>query len=318
MSDISRSESHNKSSVTAHHRKVRAAALSVASNSMLTVVKLGIGYFSGSVSILSEAVHSGTDLIASGIALFSVRASDTPADFEHPYGHGKIESLSGLAEAVLIFVAAAYISFEIFDKIRTPAHISPHGLNAGIIVMAASMVLNFCISGYLFVVAKQTDSQALQADAKHLQSDVLSSLGVLVGLSLVRLTGIAWFDPLVASVVALVLIRTAYRLTYDAIQLLLDIRLPDSEEAAIVEILKADSRVLGYHKLRTRKSGSQRHVDVHVQLDDDCSLVYAHNVAEEIEDAIRDALPATIINIHIEPYIEEMKHQREVHGAAVP
>lgn len=295
-------------------RKLRAASLSVVSNASLTLLKLIIGAWGGSVSILSEAVHSATDLVASGIALFSVRASDTPPDPEHPYGHGKIESISGLAEAMLIFAAAAYILYEVGMRLRSPAPTKYHALTVGIAVMAVSMTANFLISRYLFYVARETDSQALRADASHLHADVLTSMGVFVGLVLVRVTGLVWLDSLVAAVVACVLLVTAYRLSRDAVQLLLDIRLPATEEMAIRVILENDARVLGYHKLRTRKSGSQRHADVHVQLEDDCTLVYAHQVAEELEDAIRDALPSIFVNIHIEPYVAELTHQREAHG----
>lgn len=301
---------------TQARRKIRAALLSVASNASLTLLKLIVGFWSGSVSVLSEALHSGTDLIASGITLLSVRASDTPPDYEHPYGHGKIESISGLAEAGLIFLAAAYIGYEIVERLRTPAQAHPRALLVGIALMALSTVLNFLISQHLFRVAKATDSQAIHADAAHLRTDVSTSLGVFTGLALVRLTGAAWVDLLVAGIVALLLLRTAYRLTREALSPLLDSRLPAAEETAIRQVLVGDARVLGYHKLRTRKSGSQRHADVHVQIDDDVTLVQAHQIAEELEDAIRAALPAIYINIHIEPYYAEMRHQQEAHGVA--
>ena len=298
-------------------RKLRAASLSVISNATLTLLKLIIGVWSGSVSILSEAVHSATDLVASGITLFSVRASDTPPDSEHPYGHGKIESISGLMEAMLILGAAGYIVFQIVQRLHNPLPPTFHTLSVGIGVMAFSMACNHLISRYLFFVARETDSQALRADASHLRADVLTSMGVFVGLILVRVSGLVWLDPLVAAVVACILLVTAYRLMRDAIQLLLDVRLPESEEMAIRVILENDVRVLGYHKLRTRKSGSQRHADVHVQLDDDISLVDAHQIAEELEDAIRAALPSIFVNIHIEPFVAEMKHQRDAHGVLI-
>jgi ferrous-iron efflux pump FieF len=132
---------------------------------------------------------------------------------------------------------------------------------------------------------------------------------------LVHFTHLAWLDPLAAGIVASLLISVAYRLTNQAIQLLLDTRLPDDEELAIVAILRKDSRVLGFHKLRTRRSGAQRHADIHVQIEDNVTLVDAHQVTEEIEDAIREALPGIIITIHIEPYLAELNHQREKHHA---
>lgn len=299
-------------------RKEAAARRSIVSNTLLVGLKLGVGLWTGSVSVLSEAIHSATDLVASGIAFFSVRYSDAPPDDEHPYGHGKIESLSGMAEALLIFAAAAYICYEAISKLRAPGEAHPLTADAGMVVMGLSVVVNILVSRHLYRVAEETDSQALHADAEHLRTDVLTSLGVLIGLALVRLTGHSWLDPVTALCVALVIMHAAFRLTYDAYQLLLDVRLPPEDEERIRDILEADDRVLGYHKLRTRKSGSFRHADVHVQIDDDCTLVVAHEITEELEDQIRAALPSTHINIHIEPYRAELQHQYEAHGAPPP
>jgi cation diffusion facilitator family transporter len=294
-------------------RKKMAAGLSIVSNSVLVLLKFLIGIGSGSISILSEALHSLTDLIASGIAFLSVRASDTPPDADHPYGHGKIESISGLLEALLIFVAGLYIVWESVGKLRAPGSPVPQ-VEAGLAVMGLSTLTNALLSRYLRRVARETDSLALEADGAHLSTDVWTSLGVFVGLALTRLTRQSWFDPLAALLVALLIFRTAYRLTRDSMNLLMDARLPVEEEAAIQDVLETDPRVLSYHKLRTRKSGSQRHVDVHIQIDDNSSLVQAHDLTEELEDRIRETLPATQVNIHIEPYLAEMRHQQEAHG----
>ena len=293
--------------------KTSAARLSMTSSFALVLLKLVVGFWGGSVSVLSEAVHSATDLLASGIAFLSVRASDTPPDDEHPYGHGKIESISGLTEALLIVVAGAFIIFEAARKLmERPLH-SPE-VGAGLAVMGLSAVVNFFLSRRLREIALKTDSQALYADAKHLWTDVLTSLGVFTGLALARWTGKAWVDPLTALLVALFILRTAYQLFHEALMPLMDARLPPDEEAAIQDVLELDARVLGYHKLRTRKSGSHRHADVHVQIDDNCTLVQAHDLTEELEDHIRNVLPLIFINIHIEPYHAEIRHQQEVHG----
>jgi len=294
-------------------RKRGAAALSIASNSLLVLLKLVVGFWSGSVSVLSEAIHSLTDLVASAIAFVSVRASDAPPDEEHPYGHGKAESISGLLESLLIFGAAVYIVWESVAKLRDPAGHAPK-VDMGLAVMGVSALANVFLSGYLHRVARETDSHALEADAQHLRIDVWTSAGVFVGLALTRLTGHSWFDPITALLVALLIFGTAYQLTRNALHLLMDVRLPAEEEAAIQEILETEPRVLGYHKLRTRKSGSHRHVDVHVQVADESTLIQAHALTEELEDRIRETLPATSINIHIEPYHAEMRHQEEAHG----
>lgn len=294
--------------------KLQAARLSVASNSLLTLLKFAVGFGTGSIGVLSEALHSAVDLMAAGIAYFSVRVSDSPPDEDHPYGHGKIESISGLIEAVLIFAGAGLILIEAFNKLRSP-HADPvKGVGWGLAVMALSALVNLLISSYLHRIAKEQDSPALRADAEHLRADVLSSLGVFLGLLLVSLTGQPRFDPLAAMVITLMILRAAWRLTRDALQPLLDGSLPEAEEAAIRRILDEDERVLGYHKLRTRKSGSQRHADMHVQIEDESTLIEAHDLTEELEDRIRAVLPAIHINIHTEPYREELRHQEQAHG----
>lgn len=294
--------------------KLRAARVSVISTASLTLVKLVTGALIGSISVLSEAIHSATDLVAAIIAYFSVRASDSPPDDDHPYGHGKIESVSALAEAMLIFGSAIYILYEVIDRLRNPHPPHINLLNAGIVVMLLSMIVNTVVSRFLARVARETESQALSADAAHIGTDAGTSTGVLVGLILARATGRAWLDPAIAGLVATLLIAIAFRLLKDALNLLLDIRLPEIEEARIRTIIESDQRVRGHHKLRTRKSGSVRHADVHVLLDDELTLLAAHSACEELEDAIRAAFPGVIVNIHIEPYQYEINHQREVHG----
>ena len=298
-------------------RKTSAARLSVGCNALLVLLKLAVGIASGSVGVLSEALHSATDLLAASIAYLSVRASDTPPDEDHPYGHGKIESVSGLAEALLIIAAGFLIIYEALNKLRAPVQ-EPPAVGAGLAVMAFAAVVTGFLSQYLRRVAQETDSLALEADARHLRTDVVTSVGVAVGLALVRLTGRAWFDPALALCVSLLILHTGYKLGHDALHPLLDARLPVEEEAAIQEVLETHPGVLSYHKLRTRKAGSQRHADVHVQIDDNCSLVEAHALTEQLEDGIRAALSGININIHIEPYLAELRHQQEVHGVSAP
>jgi cation diffusion facilitator family transporter len=297
----------------AGQRKQSAALLSIVSNSTLVLGKLVIGLWCGSVAVISEAIHSASDLLASIIAYTAVRMSDSPPDEDHPYGHGKIESISSLAEALLIFVAALYIVYEAVHKLLKPPEASPP-LHLAMAVMALSVVVNFLISRYLRRVGKETDSLALLADAEHLNVDVLTAAGVLLGLALAQATGKTWLDPAAALGVALLIFKTSWELSAQALQPLMDARLPLEEENQVRQVLNGDKRVLGYHKLRTRKAGSQRHVDVHVQLDDEITLLEAHQVSEDLEDEIRKLLPMLLINIHIEPYLAEMQHQLEVHG----
>jgi len=281
-------------------KKQIAAGISVISNLTLVTLKVIVGLITSSVSVLSEAAHSGIDLVASGIAYFSVRRSDLPADQRHAYGHGKIENLSGAVEALLIFVAALFIIYEAVRKLSSGEPIQSLGL--GIWVMAFSAAVNLVISLYLLRVAKETDSVALEADAYHLLTDVYTSAGVMVGLLLIRQTGIVLLDPLVALGVALLITKTAYSLTRKSLGPLMDAKLPDDEEELIASIIRDhSSQFVEFHNLRTRKAGSQRHIDLHLVVKGDAHVEEAHQICDHLEAEIRAALPRSMITIHIEP-----------------
>jgi len=301
---------------TAVRRKVAAARLSIYSNTLLTALKLAAGLMSGSVSVLSEAVHSASDLLASWIAFVSVRVSDRPADEHHPYGHGKIESVSGLAEAGLIFAAALYIIYEAVQKLLAGGH--SLDVEVGLIVMLVSVIMNVVVSVRLFRVARETDSLALEADAEHLRTDVYTSVGVLVGLGCVRITGWQALDPIVAIAVALLILRAAWRLSAAAFAGLVDVQLPTEDTDVVRSVLDSEPFVLGYHRLRSRKSGSFRHVDAHVQMADNLTLVQAHDLTERLEDRIRERLSNAVVTIHTEPHRAEMLHQHVEHGGPPP
>jgi cation diffusion facilitator family transporter len=294
--------------------KSRAAAVSVVSNTALTLLKLVVGLLSGSVSILSEAIHSANDLLAAVIAFVSVRRSDREADAEHPYGHGKIEGISGAIESALIVGAALWIIVEAVQRIRTGGEVAH--LGAGTAVMVTSVVVNVLVSRYLFRVGRAEDSLALQADAHHLATDVYTSLGVAVGLVAVWVTGYSIIDPLVAIVVALFILRIGFGLTNEAAQHLLDRAWPDDELARARQILTSHPAVLEAHKVRTRKSGSQRLLDAHVVMSGQLSLEAAHDVADGIEDALAAEWPSIHSTIHVEP-IESLPPERraEILGA---
>jgi len=280
--------------------KVKAARLSVASNSLLIVAKLFVGLLTGSVSVMSEAIHSGIDLVAAVIALFSVRVSGLPADREHNYGHGKVENLSALVEGALILVAAVWIVVEAVGKLRG-GHEAPPVL-PGILVMALSSVVNWLVSGNLFRVAKAEGSMALQADGMHLRTDVWTSAGVLGGLLLVQITGLAWLDPAVAMVVACMIAKAGYDLCREALWPLVDTRLPVEEEAEIVRIIEGhNGAYVGFHDLRTRQSGAQRHVDFHLVVHGGWPLAEVHDLCDRIENALLDRFPGAGVLIHPEP-----------------
>jgi len=278
--------------------KVRTATLSIASNTFLIIMKLTVGIISGSVSIISEAIHSGMDLLAALIAFFSVRVSDNPPDTRHPYGHGKVENISGVIEALLIFIAAALIISEAIKKLSG----EPFELEiiwVGAIVMLISAVVNSVVSHRLYKVARETKSIALEADALHLKTDVYTSLGVAAGLGLIMITGIKWLDPVVAILVACLIIYESYSLLRKAFRPLLDTAWNDDEIKVLQKKLKQMS--VNYHDLRTRVAGNYRFIDIHVEIPEGESVGDAHKYCDMIEDKLSDEYENLTVTIHVEP-----------------
>lgn len=280
--------------------KHQAALLSIFSNSILIIFKLIAGIFMGSISVISEALHSGIDLLASIIAFFSIREASKVPDDEHPFGHGKYENVSGFVEAILIFLAAILIIFEAVKKILHGATIENTG--AGILVMLVATLANFIISMLLLKIAKKTDSIALEADGMHLLTDVFTSMGVLVGLVLVRFTGLKIIDPIAALLVAILIIKTSIDMTKKSIVDLVDSKLPEEEVNRILKVISNYPQIKTYHKLRTRKSGQRREVDIHLKLDDATTLTEAHSLCNTVEQDIKALFPECYVLIHIEPY----------------
>jgi cation diffusion facilitator family transporter len=288
------------------NEKVKTARLSIISNSFLICMKVVVGFISGSVSIISEAIHSGIDLIASIIAYFSVRISDNPPDERHPYGHGKYENISGVIEAMLIFVAAGWILFEAIKKLTGTIEMGQLGL--GSIVMLISAAANFFISRKLYKVAKESDSIALEADALHLKTDVYTSLGVATGLGIMWLADLKLFgpdvhlhiiDPLIAISVALLILKESYTLLKNAYAPLLDTSLSNEELLIIKKVI--ESRHLDFHNLKSRKSGQFRFADVHLEMPSEMELGKVHDACDEIEKEIKLSIKNMDINIHVEP-----------------
>ncbi|MHB8076197.1 cation diffusion facilitator family transporter [Desulfosporosinus fructosivorans] len=285
--------------------RTQAAWLSVSSNIFLTLSKVVIGLISGSVSILSEGIHSGIDLLAAFIALFAVKESGKPADSRHAYGHGKIENVSGTIEAALIFVAALMIIVEAIQKLQEiiggeGGHVGDLGI--GLLVMGVSAIMNLIVSTKLMRVAKRTDSVALEADAMHLRTDVYTSVGVFIGLLLIKITGWTILDPIIALGVALMIIRASFELTKKAFSPLVDVSLPE-EECEIIAVVLMDhaDEFLEFHKLRTRKAGAERHVDLHLVVAKYTSVLDVHELCDLIEKEINLELQGTHVLIHAEP-----------------
>jgi cation diffusion facilitator family transporter len=281
--------------------KSGAATLSVASNSILIALKVAAGAITGSIAIITEAVHSAIDLIASLIALFSVRKADEPADADHPYGHEKVENLASAIEGALILVGAWVIVFEATRRLVSGAEVDTLGV--GIAVVGFSAVANWGISSYLYRRARALDSPALEGDAAHLRTDALTSIGVLIGLVLVDATGIVEFDSIVALIVAVAIVVAGIRILTRSGRVLVDEVAPSGEldriEAAIAAARAPE--VAGYHKLRARRAGSRRHIDLHLQFRTGTTLERAHELAHSVRAAIESEFPTADVLIHVEP-----------------
>ncbi len=281
--------------------KMRAAGLSVASNSLLILLKIIAGALTGSVAILTEAVNSTLDLIASLVTFFSVRKADEPADEDHRYGHEKMENLAAAIEGMLILVGSGVIVFEAVRRLAMGGRVERVGVGIG--VVAVSALANLVLSTYLGRVARATDSPALAGDAAHLRTDAYTSVGVLTGLALVQITGAEWVDPVVALLVGGLIVRAGTRLLRSSSRVLVDEALPEAELAVIREELLAfgPRGILGYHKLRTRSAGARRYVDLHVQFRSGTTLEEAHATAHDLQDGISARLPNADVLIHLEP-----------------
>jgi cation diffusion facilitator family transporter len=288
------------------NKKVVTARLSIISNTALIIMKILVGVFSGSVSIISEAIHSTIDLLAAVIAFFSVKISDRKPDKDHPYGHGKFENISGVIEAMLIFIAAIGIFYKAVLKIIEPKDIDNIGW--GILVMFVSAVVNIIVSRRLYKVAKQTDSIALEADALHLKVDVYTSFGVAVGLFLIWVTHFLFpeplyiLDPIVAILVACLILKESFMLLKNAYSPLLDSKLPDNE-IEIVRHAIENHKVgnISFHQLRTRKAGSLRYVDLHLEVPQEFSVKESHDICNAIEKEIKQKINNIEVHIHVEP-----------------
>ena len=288
--------------------KSAAATLSVASNSILIALKIAAGAITGSIAIITEAIHSSIDLMASVIALVSVRKADEPADADHPYGHQRIENLAAVIEGMLILVGAGVIVYEATRRLASGSDV--HTLGVGIAVIGFSLVANVVVSTILYRRAREHDSPALEGDAAHLRADALTSFGVLVGLVLVEVTDEPAFDAIAALCVAAVIVVAGIRILSRSGRVLVDEAPPPEEldriEAAIAAERGHHPEIAGYHKLRARRAGARRHIDLHLQFRSGTTLEHAHTVAHHVRAAIEGEIRNADVLIHVEP--EESAH----------
>jgi cation diffusion facilitator family transporter len=282
-------------------KKQEAALFSVISNSILIIFKLSIGIYINSVSVISEGIHSSIDLIASVISFFSIRKATEKEDAEHPFGHGKYENVSGFFEAVLILFTGIIIIYEAVSKLILGNSIKY--LYSGMLVMSFSCVLNLVISLYILSVSKKSNSIALKSDGCHILTDSITSFGVLVGLFLVKITGLYFIDSISALFVSLLIMRTSFVLIKNSVKDLVDSSLPKGEMEKIIHILRTHPEIKSFHKLRTRKSGETFEINMHLLFDSNKSLLEVHDICDRVESEINRVFLVSNTTIHAEPFV---------------
>ena len=283
-------------------KKKLTAGLSITSNVILSVLKIITGVISGSLSIISEAIHSLTDLFASVLTLFSVMKSSLPADSDHPYGHGKYEDMAGFIEGSLIILASVFIIIEASKKIILGIHINTEN-DICIAVMFIAVLFNIIISSLLFKVAKETNSISLYADGEHLRTDVYSSMGVMIGLILIKITGHTVLDPIIAILVAGIIFRAGYTILKKAGSNLLDHSLPEESINDIRKVIDNYSSdiILKLKSIKARQVGPTMDIDIILQFPNDTTICECHKVCDGIEKQICLIYPNCSISIHSEP-----------------
>lgn len=281
-------------------QKKFAAGLSITSNTLIIITKIIAGMISGSISIISEAIHSFSDFLASILTFFAVTRSAEPADKEHPFGHGKYEDMSGFIEGGLIIFAGLYIIYESSSKLISGYTMEAESM-LGIYVMAFAVLANFLVSRYLFYVVKKSDSVSLRADAEHLQTDIFSSLGVLAGLVLIKLTGYTILDPIIAIIVAVIILKAGFSISKETLNNLLDGSISTEDIEKIETVLKNNTIIKGYRNIKGRKSGQYKEIELTILFNPDMKISCCHNICDQIENDIKSELGNVTTTIHAEP-----------------
>jgi cation diffusion facilitator family transporter len=297
------------SGISMASRKIHTALLSIASNTLLICMKVVVCVITGSMSIISEAIHSGMDLVAAFIAFASVRVSDNPPDKDHPYGHGKVENVSGAIEAVLIVAASGFIIYKAIKKLFLNEPVESLGL--GFFVMMVSAAVNTYVSWALYRVAKKEESIALAADALHLKVDVYTSLGVALGLGILWCINFFWhiklyfLDPVIAILIALFILKEAWDMLRVAYRPLVDTALTEDEIVRVKDAIRRSSGAfVDFHNLRTRRAGKFKYVDLHLTMPPTMTIAESHAICDGIEKEIEKTLTNVSVEIHSEPCIE--------------
>jgi ferrous-iron efflux pump FieF len=285
--------------MTTSSRKARAEKLAIAGAAGLAALKLGTGLAINSIALISAAVDSLIDVFISGVNLLSIRVADSPADEGHPYGHGKIENLAGLAQGTLIALLGGGVIFEAIRRFLRGSR--PDHTEWGLAVMVISIVVSWLVARHLRQVGTQTDSVVLLADALHYATDVWTNAGVLVALVLFSVTGAVLFDSLIAVVVGVIILTSAYRILARSVADLMDAAIPAEEQREIERVIERHRFVVSFHDLRTRRAGSQRQIDFSVVLCRHLPLGDAHDLVDHVEKEIERTISHSHVVVHAEP-----------------
>ena len=286
----------------------RYAWLSIFTAIVIIALKVVAYRLTGSIGFLSDALESGANVIAAVFTLAALIIAARPPDDEHAFGHSKAEYLSAGAEGVLILAAAVFIVIQAVMRLLDPQPLQQVGL--GIVVSAIAAAVNFGAAQVLLRAGRQHRSTALTADAHHLLTDVWTSIGVIVGVGLAALTGWLWLDPVIALVVALQILLTAFKLLHTSFDGLLDAGLPEEEVRQVQDILdRYQVDGVSYHALRTRQAGAQRFISVHIQVPGEWSVQQGHEFLEVIEQDMRHALAPVNVITHLEPVEDPVSWQ---------
>jgi len=281
-----------------NNEKKNIALSSVVAAIFLTGFKLVVGILTGSLGILSEALHSALDLVAAVVTLFAVRISDKPADYDHNFGHGKVENISALIETILLLVTCIWIIYEAVSRLITgKTEIEVTAWSFAVVII--SIIIDFSRSRALHRVAKKYESQALEADALHFKTDIWSSSVVLIGLIAAKFSyHIA--DPIAALMVAIIVLSVSYRLGKRSIDALVD-RAPEGITEKVTEIVSSISDVLHFHDIRVRESGNRKFIELNIHVEKSLSVERAHDIASAVEESIQQKISNSSIIVHIEP-----------------
>ena len=277
----------------------RATNLAVAAAALMIAGKLGAWLATDSVSLLSSLADSVMDVLASLINLFAVRQALQPADREHRFGHGKAEPLAGLGQALFITASAIFLIVEAAGRIMEPEPIARAPVGIGVMIFA--IIVTTALVAYQRRVVRLTGSTAIRADSLHYAADILMNVGVIAALALAMTVGWALADPIIAIAIAGVIVHAAVRVGWSAIQQLMDRELPEEDRERIREIVLEHPEVLDCHDLRTRRSGIDSFIQVHVEMDRSLTLLRAHEISDDVEARIRKAFPHAEVLIHADP-----------------